>query len=246
VNQKRPLSAAEGLYQRRMRKLRRELVMSRLVRAVRKRGNVISIIAVTFALTSSAFKEHYSEQFKDASSAFERATDKVDLLSQFEGLRDEALTPVKLTWADYNDPDLFEHTRQTILDNIAKYKKKIEFDFQRLDLLKTFVQLTKFGEQQYSEASHRRTDLLTIYENFKFERVPDLLRKLGKLENDFQSLHNSLIRFTNQIREGLDQNTKYARRRKEIATQLSFIVFPVGIILAILGQIAKVKTGGDE
>jgi hypothetical protein len=221
-------------------------VTSRWIQAVRRQGNIISIIAVTFALTSSALKEHYNEKFKDAASALERATDKVDLLNQFEDLRNEGLSPVELTREDIDNPDLFEQNGQTLFDNLAKYKNKIQFDFPRLDFLKASVHFTKEQEKRYTEDRHQQKDLFGRYETMKHIWKPDLLTELILLQKEFEGLHLAIKRLTDQVLEKLDKNAEDARKLKEITAQVSFFIFPVGIVLALLGQIAKVKADGGE
>jgi hypothetical protein len=57
----------------------------------------------------------------------------------------------------------------------------------------------------------------------------------------------SLAGFEAELRDELAREAEAARIQLEFFSRLNFYVFPFGIFLALLGQVAKVKVqGGDE
>lgn len=101
-------------------------MVSRWVHRIRKQGNLISIVAVIFALASTALKEHYNynDNFKDAESALQKATDKLDLLKQFESLRDDIFKANQINETGENSPQTFEERRQSLITKIANLKEE--------------------------------------------------------------------------------------------------------------------------
>lgn len=241
-------SLANQLYAKRMRKRRRNLIRSRWVHRIRKHGNLISVVAISFALTSSALKEHFSEEFKDQLSTLEKAYDRdqlrnavVTITQEVRGISGNFRTwpsdfDAHVAWAALHVTDLAQMLEQEEAEMFPLWEE-LEHDHG-------VIRDKKFNSLVETIGSFLPTPSTLGWmhdknsSEYKSQVFIDEARGIG--------IQADVSTFLSELRWRLNEKLKVARERSDTLSTINLFVFPIGILLAVLGQVAKVKTASGD
>jgi hypothetical protein len=233
-----------------------KLASSHFLTFIRNHGNVISIVAILFALGTNALKEISNDSGKDRVTKLENAKILYDDRVHFQELKTEIDTILnRLKTSDDQKTggqtmrDLFEGTKNELDGTVELMLMLDEKLAENPTWADAIVDRFKFGAPVHettiftdpvAQIDHDYTKLL--YDANRVVINGQVSEKdIAPWKGRFDDLTRRIRVKTFTLLEKLIFETTKARARVIFFNNLNLVVFPLGIIVALLGQIAKPK-----
>jgi chromosome segregation ATPase len=233
VESEKPL--AHQLPKQKRREPGRKLLKSAWVLWIRRHGNHISIVAAFFALFSQALKDLASENFKDTVLSLEKIEDESDRRNDIEQLNNKLDTILGQTAPQKSEGEKLT-VRQARLRHIVAVQQA---QLEQIDLL-----MNALGTNIKNDVDtrHKVEDAYddTRLKVEKFDSTAN--EEFDNIKGELQTLEYQIQDFGRDLRKRLATKTQDARKWRDICGAVNFYIFPIGIMLAVLGQVAKAKT----
>jgi hypothetical protein len=239
VDQPRPQSAADALRDQRMHKLQTKLRGSSWIQRIRKHGNLISFAAALFVVFSNANKEINSERLKDLKSSLENAKTEDLRRTDAEDLSNKLDTIIGLTAPHPTEEDQLNLQKERIQNYLLFEKRRLE---QMHLLLTALGTNTKDEIEKQRELDNQYEDIFLKVDNSGFA----VKESFQSTKDELELLNTNVSNFCADLRERLTKKIEDVQGSYDFAFTLNLFIFPIGIMLALLGQVAKVKTDFDE